>query len=180
MNLTSVTIHFLVYLAISISCTRAVEMYNTLKPSNVLIQYFNNRSQERFVLVDLTLSGDDLKIIATDEADIPGAPVSEETETNKNPKGRGTKDQADRKNLRHGKKFMGFSEIIEATILYGPEDVECYFFYTTLDKRVMPEQSLVRYPNPLRPFMRFEIDRENERFTVVECEGSVPQASSQT
>ena len=172
MKFFSITVHFLVYLAISTSHTKAVGIYNALLPSNVLIQYSGHRDLNRLVLIDLTLSGESTKMVAIDEADLPGAPEPQETKTGETPEG--TPNRTDKRSLRHGKEFISFTEIREATILYGPEDVECYFFYITLDKMVMPEQSSVRYPKPLRPFRRFLIDRENQYFVAIECEGSAP------
>ena len=178
MNFFLITIHFLVYLAASISYTRAVEIYNGLNPSNVLIRYTNYQDSETLVIVDLTQFGEHLKIIATEEADIPGAPETSENqaseETNE------TQNRTDEQVLRHGKEFINFKVLREATILYGPRDVECYFFYYTMREGLMPEESRIRHPIPLKPFTRFIANRGQERFVAIQCEGPVDRVRSST
>ena len=169
---------FSICLAAIMSCANSVRTYNALNPANVLIQYGDANYAGKLLLVTLNSSNRFTKLQGFEESDLQAYMEEQEAQrTGETQQAEGTsrsEPQSANELLRHGKEFIHFIKLYEAMILYGPEDVECYFFTITLDERVMPERSLIRHSRPLRPLRRFSFGETPLKHVVaVECEGSV-------
>ena len=200
MNFSPLLTSYMLCLVLFVSQINAVRTYNALTPANVLLLYRDENQADRLLLVELVSSDDSLKLQATGATEIQEIPLKQgdkETEETQQIEGgqrakvRGQRDkrvsiqrselQNDNEPLLHGKEFIKFIRLFEATILHGPEDVECYFFYITLDERVQPEQSFIKYSKPLRFFRRFSFGKEPlQHVMAVECEGSVNWGQKQS
>ena len=133
--------------------------------------YQDANRPDRLLLVTLNSSNNLLKL----QALYPTRPEMGQGEQGATEVGESQRaDREDSELFHHGKEYIHFIKLYEATILYGPEDVECYFFYMTLNQDAQPERYLIKYPTPSRPFRQFTFDDQPLRTVIaVECEGSV-------
>ena len=182
------------YLATTVSCREVVRTYNALTPASVLVQYRDANDAGRLLLVSLNSANKFAKLQGFTESDLQAYIEEQEAQAagetvqfEGSSQGVGAEGQQDRRVstsrsepqaanelLRHGKEFIHFIKLYEATILHGPEDVACHFFSISLDERVMPEQSLIKNTKELRPFRRFSFGGEPlKNVCAIECEGSV-------